>query len=159
MKRIIIIGFFALISTVLLAQNDFKYPVRAFGGLYVGGNYNTKALKVKIDSITSNGTDIKFYHGATILEATPGGGSSSWGSITGLLSSQTDLYTALGLKANANNAAFTGTTTGITAAMVSAMSTSHAANAITGTDITNWGTAYSNTLRWNGGSTGLVAVT
>lgn len=39
------------------------------------------------------------------------------------------------------------------------MSTSHAANAITGTDITNWGTAYTDRLKWDGGSTGLTAAT
>jgi hypothetical protein len=157
MKRILLITFYLLLGAVLFGQNDYRYQVRAFGGLSVGGNYGTKYYPVKIDSITSNGTDIKFYSNGAILEATPGAGSASWGNITGLLSSQTDLSTALGLKANANNAAFTGTTTGITAGMVGAMSTSHAANAITGTNITNWNTAYANELLWNGGETGLNA--
>jgi len=159
MKKIIASMIFVLTVLSCAGQNDYKYILRAFGGLSVGGNYVTKYFPVKIDSITSNGTDIKFWHNGSILEATPGAGAASWGSITGLLSSQTDLSTALGLKANANNAAFTGTTTGITAGMVGAMSTSHAANAITGTDITNWGTAYTNNLRWDGGSTSLVAAT
>lgn len=159
MKRILLITFLVLLSVVLYSQNDYKYQVRAFGGLSVGGNYGTKYYPVKIDSITSNGTDIKFYSNGAILEATPGAGAASWGSITGLISSQTDLTTALGLKANIASPTFTGTVGGITAGMVGAMSTSHAANAITGTDITNWGTAYTNNLRWDGGNNSLVAAT
>jgi hypothetical protein len=154
MKRLLFIGFFAVLGLCAYGQNNYKYVINANGGLRVGGTG-----LVKVDSITSNGTDIKFYNGATILEATPGAGAASWGSITGLLSSQTDLSTALGLKANIASPTFTGTVGGITASMVGAMSTSHAANAITGTNITNWGTAYTNTLRWDGGSTSLVAAT
>jgi hypothetical protein len=40
-----------------------------------------------------------------------GGGAAVWGSITGTLSNQTDLNTALGLKATSANAALTGTAT------------------------------------------------
>jgi len=40
-----------------------------------------------------------------------------------------------------------------------AMNTSHAANAITSTNITNWNTAYTDRLKWDGGATGLVAAT
>jgi hypothetical protein len=67
MKRIYLIVSFLLVGLNLFAQNDFKYQVRAFGGLQVGGNYVTKSSKVKIDSISSTAGDIKFYNGATIL--------------------------------------------------------------------------------------------
>lgn len=40
-----------------------------------------------------------------------GGGGASWGSITGTLSAQTDLNTALGLKAPLASPTFTGTVT------------------------------------------------
>jgi hypothetical protein len=45
-------------------------------------------------------------------------GSAAWGSITGTLSSQSDLNTALGLKAPLASPTFTGTVSGITATMV-----------------------------------------
>ncbi len=47
-----------------------------------------------------------------------GGGGSSWGSITGTLSSQTDLQSALNGKAPINNPTFTGSVGGITKSMV-----------------------------------------
>jgi hypothetical protein len=44
-----------------------------------------------------------------VIEVTPGGGSSvAWGAITGTLSDQTDLQSALDLKANLSGATFTG---------------------------------------------------
>lgn len=46
------------------------------------------------------------------------GGSATWGAITGTLSSQTDLNTALGLKADIASPTFTGTVGGITSSMV-----------------------------------------
>ena len=106
------------------------------------GNYKAGSDVVVLDSVTTDGTNIYFYTGATILTAVPGVGSAAWGSISGTLTNQVDLNTALGLKANLNSPGFTGTVTGITAAMVSAMSTSHAANVITATNISNWNTAY-----------------
>lgn len=57
-------------------------------------------------ALTFDGTDLVW---ATVGG---GGGSASWGSITGTLSSQTDLNTALGNKADLNAPSFTG---GITA--------------------------------------------
>jgi hypothetical protein len=49
----------------------------------------------------------------------PGGsGQAQWGLITGTLSAQTDLNTALGLKAPLASPTFTGTVNGITASMV-----------------------------------------
>ena len=46
--------------------------------------------------------------GAVTINATGSGGSSVWGGITGTLSNQTDLQTALNAKANLTGAAFTG---------------------------------------------------
>lgn len=123
-------------STEFVKSPEFE------GGVRIGNDISGSNI-VEIDSVTTDGTNIYFYMGPTILTAVPGAGSAAWGSISGTLTNQVDLTTALGLKANANNAGFTGTTTGITAAMTGAMSTSHAANAITGTNITNWNTAYS----------------
>lgn len=98
--------------------------------------------KVLIDSISSDGSNIRFWRGVTELTAVPGVGGAAWGSLTGTLTDQTDLKNALDAKAPLNSPAFTGTPTGITAAHVGAMSTSHAANVITGTNISNWNTAY-----------------
>jgi len=41
--------------------------------------------KVLLDSITTDGTNIYFYRGATLLTAVPGTGGAAWGSITGTL--------------------------------------------------------------------------
>jgi hypothetical protein len=49
--------------------------------------------------------------GATITGFGSGGGSPAWGDITGTLASQTDLNTALGLKAPLASPTFTGTVT------------------------------------------------
>jgi hypothetical protein len=47
-----------------------------------------------------------------------GGGGGTWGTITGSLPDQSDLVSALNLKANLNSPNFSGTITGITASMV-----------------------------------------
>jgi len=63
-------------------------------------------------ALTYDGTDLKW--------STVGGGSVSWGGISGTISDQTDLNTALGLKAPLASPTFTGTpslptgTTGVT---------------------------------------------
>lgn len=64
----------------------------------------------KQDTLVS-ATNIKTINGSTILGSGDlvVGGSAAWGSITGTLSSQSDLQSALDLKAPINNAAFTGT--------------------------------------------------
>ncbi len=54
---------------------------------------------------------------AFVLANGGGGGSATWGSITGTLSSQTDLNTALGLKATVASPTFTGTPAAPTAAV------------------------------------------
>jgi hypothetical protein len=52
---VFIIILFAGIS--LYSQNYFYYPIHALGGLRIGGN-----TKVRVDSLSSDGTDIKFYN-------------------------------------------------------------------------------------------------
>lgn len=106
------------------------------------GTVKTGSQVAQLDSITTDGTSIYFYNGATILSAVPGTGSATWGTISGTLADQVDLKNALDLKAPLASPTFTGTVSGITAAMVSAMSTSHVANAITSTNISNWNTSY-----------------
>jgi hypothetical protein len=69
-----------------------------------------------------------------------------WGSITGTLSDQTDLQTAL----NAKQAALSGI--GIV------KSTGGTISYLTDNS-TNWNTAYDDRLKWDGGATGLVAAT
>lgn len=53
-----------------------------------------------------------------VLNAAGGAGTAAWGSISGTLSDQTDLNTAIGLLAPKASPTFTGTVSGITAAMV-----------------------------------------
>lgn len=68
-------------------------------------SFGSQVLTVKV---TENG-----------LQFSPaGGGAAAWGTITGTLSSQTDLQNALNLKANLASPTFTGTVAGITATMV-----------------------------------------
>lgn len=61
-------------------------------------------------TITGSGTSGSPYQ----ISATGSGGGGTWGSITGTLSNQTDLQTALNAKAPVNNATLTGTTTAAT---------------------------------------------
>jgi hypothetical protein len=106
--RKILISILLLFGTIGLfaQQNTFKYVVRANGGLQVGGS-----TLVKIDSITSSAGNIYFWSGGAILSAVPGGGSATWGAISGSLASQIDLTNALNLKANLVSPTFTGTPT------------------------------------------------
>jgi hypothetical protein len=56
--------------------------------------------------------------GGVLSEGVASGSSSVWGGVTGTLADQTDLQTALNLKANLASPTFTGTVAGITKAMV-----------------------------------------
>jgi hypothetical protein len=108
MKRLLIIICFLLVSIYIFGQgaNTWKYVINANGGLRVGG-----ITLVKIDSITSAAGDIRFWSGGAALTAVPGVGGATWGAITGTLTNQIDLTTALGLKANLISPTFTGTPT------------------------------------------------
>lgn len=81
---------------------------------------NTVSLRTAADMLSDIGaqatlvssTNIKTINGATILgsgDMEVVGSGAAWGSITGTLSSQSDLNTALGLKANLASPTFTGT--------------------------------------------------
>ena len=63
----------------------------------------------------SNGTNTTQVATCAFVLANGGGGGGTWGSITGTLSSQTDLNTALGLKAPLASPALTGTPSAPTA--------------------------------------------
>lgn len=81
------------------------------------------------------------------LLSSSAGGGGTWGSITGTLSDQTDLNTALGLKAPAASPTFSGTiTTPLTAsrALVTGASSELAASAVTATQLGYLGTATSD---------------
>jgi len=81
------------------------------------------------------------------LLSSSAGGGGTWGSITGTLSSQTDLQTALNLKAPLASPTFTGTiTTPLTAsrALVTGASSELAASAVTATQLGYLGTTTSD---------------
>ena len=81
-----------------------------------------------------------------VLESSSGGGGA-WGTITGTLSDQTDLQTALNLKAPLASPTFTGTiTTPLTAsrALVTGASSELAASAVTATQLGYLGTTTSD---------------
>ena len=79
-----------------------RFVVDQFGKVGIGVAPDaTAALKVD-----TNG--IMFGDGTTQTTAASGGGSVAWGSITGTLSSQTDLVTELGGKADLSGATFSG---------------------------------------------------
>jgi hypothetical protein len=85
-------------------------------GLKVGATDATSHA-VLLDSITSTGANILFYHGTTALNG-GGGGGGTWGSITGTIGTQSDLQSALALKADLASPTFTGTVSGVSKAMV-----------------------------------------
>lgn len=81
---------------------------------------------VTITAITSDGVNIHFWSGVTELAAIPGIGGATWGTISGSLPNQNDLTSALNAKQDASTA----------------MTTSHAANGVTGQKIINWDLAF-----------------
>lgn len=104
MRKLLTVTVFLLGSLGLFGQNNFKYVLRANGGLQVGGS-----TLVKIDSITTAGGNIYFWSGGMLLSAVPGTGSASWGAISGSLANQIDLINAFNLKASLVSPTFTGT--------------------------------------------------
>jgi hypothetical protein len=93
--------------------------------------------------LSFDGTELKW---ATVS----GGGGASWGTITGTLSSQTDLNTALGLKAPLASPTFTGTVTIPAGASISgylttaSASSTYLAKASNLSDLANTSTARTN---------------
>lgn len=90
--------------------------------LYSKGTTDTLlAAKLSISSLSNGATttlnataptsgQVLSFDGTDLVWATGGGGGSvAWGSITGTLSDQTDLWTVLGGKADLTGSSFTGT--------------------------------------------------
>ena len=94
----------ATATEVAAGYQPLDVQLTALAGLTYAGN-TLKAIRVNA--------------GETGFElATISGGSAAWGGITGTLSDQTDLNSALGFKAPLASPTFTGTVSGITATMV-----------------------------------------
>lgn len=91
------------------------------GGTLVWTAFSTiTQLNTKQATLVS-GTNIKTVNGSSILgsgDLVVSGSGGTWGTITGTLSSQTDLNSALALKANLASPTFTGTVSGISKTMV-----------------------------------------
>jgi hypothetical protein len=111
--------------------------------------------------------------GETGLEFATGGGGGTWGSITGTLSSQTDLQAALDAKVptsltltiagtaldlSTNRAWTLDTITGLSSTGIVKRTGANALTTITDSS-SNWDTAYTDRLKWDGGATGLTAAT
>ncbi len=73
-----------------------------------------------LNNLPANAAGYLQNNGTGILSWGTSTGGVAWGAITGTLSSQSDLNTALGLKAPSASPTFTGTVSGVTAAMVGA---------------------------------------
>ena len=93
------------IGTVTYSHaNNGKVEIRIQNGYELSELHN-----VSITNPT-NGQSLTYDSASGIwVNSTVSGGSATWGSITGTLSSQTDLNTALGLKAPLASPTFTGT--------------------------------------------------
>ncbi len=96
-------------------------------------------------TLTTGGGTTNFLRADGTYAAPSGGGGGSWGSITGTLSSQTDLQTALNAKADLTGAAFTGassiTSSSATAFAVGASGATNSAllvDASTASSATGW---------------------
>ena len=182
MRKLVFFIILILISFSLSAQNTFKYEIRANGGLRIGG-----ISKIKIDSISYQNGRLRFYNGSTqlILDAPSGmiypSGSGiptinngSWG--TTIVNNSAYWNAAepgLG-NPDADGYMLTSTRSGIRtwiappsggSGMIYPSGSGIAVvnNGVWGTTITNnstnWNTAYSERLRWDGDSTGLNAST
>lgn len=99
----------------LSAQAVDQFGINAKGDLLAGTANDTIArIGVGADGTVLT-ADSAQTTGLSWVTPTGGGGGGTWGSITGTLSSQTDLNTALGLKAPLASPALTGTPTAPTA--------------------------------------------
>ncbi len=120
------------------AEQTITYATHAVGGPVDVACFNASTEKALVP-FTADPADttpdvvIGAFTGTcliTSLHSSSGsGGAGTWGSITGTLSSQTDLQSALDLKATLASPTFTGTVSGITAAMVGLGSVDNTADA------------------------------
>jgi hypothetical protein len=107
-------------TALLKLKNDLSFIIinynNDWGTLNIIYNYNNKSSIVEFKRVSENRVEI--YGQENLLEVlvptfgpyppVPPAGSAIWGAITGTISSQTDLQTALNLKANLAGATFTG---------------------------------------------------
>jgi len=182
MRKLVFFIILILISFSLSAQNTFKYEIRANGGLRIGG-----ISKIKIDSISYQNGRLRFYNGSTqlILDAPSGmiypSGSGiptinngSWGTTIvnnsaywnaaepGLGNPDADGYMLTSTRSGVRTW-ITPPSGGSGMIYPSGSGIAVVNNGVWGTTITNnstnWNTAYSERLRWDGDSTGLNAST
>ena len=98
---------------VFIGTITYAHQTQGAIQLRIANGFEIEELhNVSIGATPANG-DVLTYELSTGLwkNQAPAGGSSTWGSITGTLSSQTDLNTALGLKAPLASPALTGNVT------------------------------------------------
>lgn len=138
-----------LLASVAVARAQFTYA----DGLKVIFNPNGTVVGINVGAHTANPSTLAngdvWYNsttnqlnarinGVNVALGAGGGGASAWGGISGTLTDQTDLNTALALKAPLLNAAFTGTFSAPAATITNAMlAGSIAGSKLVGTDITS----------------------
>lgn len=132
---------------------EIKLATAQTNSVLIGGSVTIDINQSQIRFFETGGTNRGAYInlasaasgvGTNLLAG--GGGSSTWGSITGTLSSQTDLNTALGLKAPLASPTFTGTVTIPAGASISGYATL-ASPTFTGTPVAPTATAGTNTTQ------------
>ena len=111
------------LSTTLSVTGSITGSTAIFSGTITGATPTTSLASLNLPhgvapTTPTNGdvwtTTAGIYtriNGATVGPLGTGGGGGTWGSITGTLSSQTDLNTALGLKSTVASPTFTGVVT------------------------------------------------
>lgn len=112
MKKLllILVAFGALLSIPASAQN-YNFNI---GGLQYASGASAPGSCSRAGSFFFKNTATTVWYicnGATYDAMSVGAGGAAWGAITGTLSSQTDLNTALGLKSTLASPTFTGTVT------------------------------------------------
>ncbi len=105
-----------LLHGVTTSATEFNYLIGATSNIQAQLNLRATLISPTFTGIVKLNTDTLATQAYARAEG--GGGGGTWGSITGTITSQTDLNTALGLKANLASPTFTGTVGGITASMV-----------------------------------------
>jgi hypothetical protein len=140
MKRLVLILSIALISISLLGQNTFKYPivVGATGGAngqitLMGSTSGSVVIKPNVVAGTGTIFQLPANNGTNgYILSTNGSGVLSW-----VAASTSMVYPDAGIPLSTGAAWGTSITN----------------------NSTNWNTAYSDRLKWDGGSTGLTAAT
>lgn len=118
------------------AITDLATSTITFSNKVINGASNTLTVRIADISATGTPSSTTYLRGDGTWSTPAGGGGGTWGSITGTLSSQTDLQTALNAKANLSGATFTGS---ISATNLSGTNTGDQTITLTG-DATGSGT-------------------